>query len=91
MLIFCPVTLTNSLITVVLFSLVDSIQFYTQTITLSVLKDTLTLHLPLVCFTCSISSASVSSKMRNTGRENSSLCISGVVDGYRILDWLLLF
>ena len=91
MLIFCPVTLINSLIIVVLFSLVDSIQFYTQTITLSVLKDTSTLHLPLVSFTCSISSASVSSKMRNTGRENSSLCISGVVDGHRILDWLLLF
>lgn len=90
-LILCPVTLINSLIIVVLFSLVDSIQFYTQTITLPVLKDTLTLHLPLVSFTCFISLASISSEMWNTGRENRSLCISGVLDGHRILDWLLLF
>lgn len=90
-LIFCPVTLINPLIIVVLFSLVDSIQFYTQTITLSVLKDTLTFHLPFVSFTCFISLASVSSKMWNTVCENRSLCISGVVDGHRILDWLLFF
>lgn len=90
MLILCPVTLINSLIIVVLFSLVDSIQFYTQTIMLSVLKDTLTLHLPFVSFTCFISVASISSKMQNTGSENRSLCVDGVLGGYRVLDWLLL-